>query len=128
MFELLLLAQISTGDYYCFMETPTGQIVNLNAMCGVGRGQPTGTAASQYERQTLRAIEAQGWDGSNWEVVALGERYCNQLRNGMTRDEIASEQVDITIGNYGFLDDEPVTVMAAVATYAPQYLCPELAR
>ena len=125
MFELLLLAQISTGDYYCFMETPTGQIVNLNAMCGVGRGQPTGTAASQYEQRTLRAIEAQGWDGSTWEVVALGKRYCEQLQAGMTRDEIAAEQVAITIGNYGYLDDEPVTVMAAVATYAPQYLCPE---
>jgi hypothetical protein len=43
----------------------------------------------------------------------------------MTRDEITAEQVDITIGNYGALDDEPVTVMAAVATYAPEYLCPE---
>lgn len=128
MFELLLLAQISTGDYYCFMETPTGQIVNLNAMCGVGRGQSTGTTTSQYEQRTLRAIEAQGWDGSTWEVVALGERYCEQLQAGMTRDEIAAEQVAITIGNYGYLDDEPVTVMAAVATYAPRYLCPEFAR
>ena len=125
MLELLLIAQIATGDHYCFMETPTGQIVNLGAMCGVGRGPSTSTATSQYEQRTLRAIEDQGWDGSTWEVVALGERYCEQLQSGMTRDEIAAEQVDITIGNYGFLDDEPVTVMAAVATYAPQYLCPD---
>jgi hypothetical protein len=43
----------------------------------------------------------------------------------MTRDEIAARQADITIENYGYLDDEPVTVLAAVATYAPQHLCPE---
>jgi hypothetical protein len=126
MFELLLIAQIATGDHYCFMETPTGTVVNLNAMCGVGR-RPAAVAASasQYERQTLRAIAAQGWDGSTWEVVALGERYCEQLQAGMTRDEIAAWQAGVTIRNYGYLDDEPVTVLAAVATYAPQYLCPE---
>ena len=125
MLELLLIAQISTGDHYCFMETPTGAVINLDSMCGVGRRQPAGTSTAQYEQRTLRAIEAQGWDGSTWQVVALGERYCEQLRSGMTRDEITAEQVDITIGNYGALDDEPVTVMAAVATYAPEYLCPE---
>jgi hypothetical protein len=126
MIELLLIAQIATGDHYCYMETPTGAVVNLAEMCGVVRQQATvATATAQYERQTLSAIEDQGWDGTTWQVVALGKRYCEQLRGGMTRDEIASEQVDITIGNYGYLDDEPVTVMAAVATYAPEYLCPE---
>ena len=126
MLELLLIAQISTGDHYCFMETPTGAVVNLAAMCGVGRRQPTtGTATSRYEQRTLATIEAQGWDGSTWRVVALGERYCEQLRSGMTRDEIAARYAEITIENYGYLDDEPVTVLAAVATYAPEYLCPE---
>lgn len=126
MLELLLIAQIATGDYYCFMETPSGDVINLSSMCGVGRRQsPAATATAQYERRTLAAIEAQGWDGSTWQVVALGERYCEQLRQGMTRDEIAAEQVRITINNYGALDDEPVTVLAAVATYAPVYLCPK---
>ena len=129
MIELLLIAQIATGDHYCYIETPTGAVVNLAEMCGVVRQQATATTATaQYERQTLSAIEDQGWDGTTWQVVALGERYCEQLRGGMTRDEIAAEQVDITIGNYGTLDDEPVTVMAAVATYAHEYLCPEFAR
>lgn len=125
MLELLLIAQIATGDHYCYMETATGQVVNLNALCGVSPRQQLEDARAQYEQRTLRTINEQGWDGSSWEVVALGERYCQQLQAGMSRDEIAAEQVDITIENYGYLDDEPVTVLAAVATYAPQYLCPE---
>jgi hypothetical protein len=126
MLELLLIAQIATGDHYCFMETPTGAVVSLAELCGVGQRQTTaGMATSQYEQRTLAAIEAQGWDGSTWQVVDLGEIYCEQLKLGLTRDEIAARQVDITIENYGYLDDEPVTVMAAVATYAPEYLCPE---
>jgi len=125
MLELLLIAQIATDNHYCYMETAQGQTVNLNALCGVARQQDAETARAQYERQTLRTIEEQGWDGTTWEVLALGDRYCQQLRDGMSRDEIAAEQVDITIENYGYLDDEPVTVLAAVATYAPQYLCPE---
>lgn len=124
MLELLLIAQIATGDHYCFMETPTGAVVNLAALCGVGARSATATA-SQYEQRTLRTIKAQGWDGETWPVVALGERYCDQLRSGMTRDEITEEQVEITLGTHGYVDDEFVTVMAAVATYAPEYLCPE---
>jgi hypothetical protein len=35
MFEMLLMAQVATADYACWMETNAGQVLDLSYLCGV---------------------------------------------------------------------------------------------
>jgi hypothetical protein len=113
------------ASLYCYMETPTGQVVNLQHLCGATQDAIRVDARAQYESVVLSTIADQGWDGREWEVLALGDRYCDQRQAGLSPDEIAAAQADVLLDVRGYLDDEPVTVLAAVATYAPEYLCPE---
>lgn len=133
MLELLLIAQIATGDHYCFMETPMGQIVNLAALCGVGRGPSTSTAISQgfiremgqLVRVTVPGLETRlGPDA--WDVEALGKDYCRRLRAGESEADYLDLSADVM--NDSALPDEVAAITVAITDVAPQYFCPEFAR
>lgn len=76
MIELLLIAQIATGDHYCYMETPTGAVVNLAALCGVGNtsvhpsSQGFLRELGQLVRVTVPGLENRlgpdMWGAKNW--------------------------------------------------------------
>jgi len=115
------------------METPTGQIVNLGAMCGVGRGPSTSTAISQgfiremgqLVRVTVPGLETRlGPDA--WDVEALGKDYCRRLRAGESEADYLDLSADVM--NDSALPDEVAAITVAIIDVAPQYFCPEFAR
>ena len=131
MLELLLIAQIVTGDHYCYMETPTGAVVNLAALCGVGNAsaQPSSQGflreMGQLVRVTVPGLENRlGPD--RWGAEELGQDYCRRLRAGETEEDYLAQSAQLMIDSV--LPEELAAITAAITEVAPQYFCSEFAR
>lgn len=131
MLELLLIAQIATGDHYCFMETPTGAVVNLAAMCGVGNA-PTQPSSQGFLREMgqLVRVTVPGLENrlgpDDWKAEELGRDYCRRLRSGETEEDYLAQSAQLMRDS--LLPDELAAVTVAITDVAPQYFCPEFAR
>jgi hypothetical protein len=131
MLELLLIAQIATGDHYCFMETPTGAVVNLAALCGVSTA-PSQPSTQGFEREvgqlvrvTVPGLENRlGPDG--WGVEELGQDYCRRRRAGVSEDDYLN--LSARLMRDSVLPDELAAITVAITDVAPRYFCPEFAR
>lgn len=121
---LPIILAIATSNHYCWMETPSGQTISLEHLCGA-ENEAADSSTARFESEVSDAIAVRGWDASEWDVVDLGQRYCELRGRGLSADEVASIQAQQIVSVYGGLDDEPLTVLSAVAASAPEYLCPQ---
>lgn len=117
---------LASTTLFCYMETPSGQTINLEYLCR-GESTPLDSASAQFETEVSSAIAARGWSADGWDVLDLGQRYCELRGSGLSADEVANIQARQIISIYGVLDDEPLTVLSSVAASAPKYLCPQFA-
>ena len=127
MLELLIAAQVATSsDYICYMVEPSGQVVNLAHLCG-GSGSETALPSAigdtseieylSYYNSSVRAALAER------DPLADGYQYC-EMRQTMTRQELASWRVDQAAGLSGQDADRISDHWTTVSVGTSLYLCP----
>lgn len=125
MFEILLLAQVTTSNYVCWMDMGSG-IVDLTYMCADGsEGEAASFVVSDYSRflENYSVIGAPEFY-TDEEIIADGLLYCQQSET-LSADELVRWRIEQResastaqeanrIGNH----------WSSIAVYAPRDICP----
>lgn len=132
MFELLLISQIFTADYFCYMVDANGQIINLEALCRGEEPASTVAAPRQGFMQDVASIVSITSPGAEtrlgpdgWGVEELGQNYCDRRAAGDSKGDYYADVARLMLDSP--IPDEYEAVITAVVQFAPEYYCPQFA-